>query len=62
VEAIVTDAGRYMLGGPWRVEEELIRSVSLPLNLDQNRHHNFHAALSAMRRAAKMRARELPVM
>ncbi len=47
---------------PWRVEEELIRSVSLPLNLDQNRHHNFHAALSAMRRAAKMRARELPVM
>ena len=47
---------------PWRVEEGLIRSVSLPLNLDQNRHHNFHAALSALRRAAKMRARESPVV
>ncbi len=49
-------------GEPWRVEEELIRSVSLPLNLDQNRNHRFHAVLSEMRRAAKMRARELPVM
>ena len=49
-------------GAPWRVEEELIRSVSLPLNLDQNRHHNFHAALSAMRRAAKMRAQKLPIV
>jgi hypothetical protein len=47
---------------PWRVEEELIRSVSLPLNLDQNRHHTFHSVLSKMRRAAKMRAREMPVM
>jgi len=47
---------------PWRVEEELIRSVSLPLNLDQNRNHSFHAALSEKRRVAKMRARELPVI
>jgi hypothetical protein len=47
---------------PWLVEEELIRSVSLPLNLDQNRHHNFHAALSAMRRSAKMRAQKLPIV
>jgi hypothetical protein len=47
---------------PWRVEEELIRSVSLPLNLDQNRNHTFHAELSATRRAAKARARDLPVV
>ena len=47
--------------GPWRVEEQLIRSVSLPLNLDQNRHHGFHSVLSEKRRAAKARARELPV-
>lgn len=46
---------------PWRVEEQLIRSVSLPLNLDQNRHHGFHSELSEKRRAAKARARELPV-
>ena len=28
---------------PWRIEEQMIRSVSLPLNLDQNRHHGFHS-------------------
>jgi len=48
-------------GEPWRVEEELIRSVSLPLNLDQNRNHGFHAQLTERRRVAKARARELPV-
>ena len=26
---------------PWRIEKHMIRSVSLPLNLDQNRHHGF---------------------
>ena len=30
---------------PWRIEEHIIRSVSLPLNLDQNRHHGFHPEL-----------------
>ena len=47
---------------PWRIEEHMIRSVSLPLNLDQNRHHGFHSELSERRRAAKARARELPVV
>ena len=28
---------------PWRIEEQMIRSISLPLNLDQNRHHGFHS-------------------
>ncbi len=47
---------------PWIVEEELIRRVSLPLNLDQNRHHAFHTRLSEMRRSAKARARQLPAL
>jgi hypothetical protein len=46
---------------PWKTEEYLIRSVSLPLNLEQNRHHLFHSELSGLRRAAKARARLLPV-
>lgn len=46
---------------PWSVEEALIRSASLPLNLDQNRHHGFHAHLSERRRAAKAHARSSPL-
>lgn len=41
---------------PWRLEERLIASLSLPLNLEQNRHHAFHEQLSALRRAARRRA------
>jgi hypothetical protein len=47
---------------PWVVEEQLIATVSLPLSLDQNRNHTFHAKLSAIRRDAKRRARELPCL
>jgi hypothetical protein len=47
---------------PWRVEEELIASMNLPINLDQNRNHAFHQALSDLRRAAKARARVLPIL
>jgi hypothetical protein len=47
---------------PWKLEEELIQAVSLPLNLDQNRNHPFHAALSATRKEAKRKARSLPVV
>jgi len=47
---------------PWEPEKELIGSVSLPLNLDQNRTHPYHPDLSALRRAAKNRARELPIL
>ena len=46
---------------PWKIEEYLIRTVSLPLNLDQNRHHLFHSELSRIRRVAKARARESPI-
>jgi hypothetical protein len=46
---------------PWKTKECLIRTVSLLLNLDQNRHHLFHSKLSEVRREAKARARELPI-
>lgn len=49
-------------GSPWDREETLIRDVSLPLNLDQNNHHSFHADLTACRRDAKKKARELPII
>jgi hypothetical protein len=46
---------------PWRIEKHMIRSASLPLNLNQNRHHGFH---SSLRRdgARRKRERELPVV
>ncbi|SCL70398.1 hypothetical protein GA0070606_5386 [Micromonospora citrea] len=46
---------------PWKLEEELIRSCVLPLNLDQNRHGSFHGQLSALRATQRAQARLLPV-
>ena len=46
---------------PWEAEDALIRSVSLLLNLRGNRHHPFHAQMTAIRATAKQRARLLPV-
>jgi hypothetical protein len=46
---------------PWVLEEQLIARWSLPLNLDQNS-RSFRPVLSAMRSAAKQRAKELPVL
>lgn len=46
---------------PWEIEEQLIRSLVLPLNLDQNRHSPFHQELSARRAEQKALARSLPV-
>jgi hypothetical protein len=46
---------------PWKAEEYLIRTVSLPLNLAQNRHHVFHSELSEIRDLARARAKELPI-
>lgn len=42
---------------PWRLEHELLGKVDLPLNLDDNRDHPFHAELSRTRAEAKARAR-----
>ncbi len=47
---------------PWLLEHELITATPLPLNLDMNKHHPFHAALSACRSSAKRTARELPIL
>jgi hypothetical protein len=45
---------------PWKIEEEAISSVSLPLNLDQNSHHRFYAKLSQIRSDARQRAKASP--
>jgi hypothetical protein len=50
----------FVTDEPEAVEAYLIHNVSLPLNLDQN-NHPFKPALAAMRAAARMQARELPV-
>ncbi len=49
-------------GYPWRVESELIKRLTLPLNLDQNQHSPFRAALSAARAEQRAAARTLPVL
>jgi hypothetical protein len=47
---------------PWKLEEELIAAVNLPLNLDMNNVNVFHPVLSELRRAAKVKARALPLL
>lgn len=46
---------------PWKLEEELIKTCVLPLNLDQNRHSPFHSQLSELRARQRAQARLLPV-
>ncbi len=46
---------------PWRMEEELISTICVPLNLDQNRSNRFHPVVSERRRLAIIRARDLPI-
>lgn len=46
---------------PWELEAQLIASLSLPLNLDQNQHHGFSAELSRIRSQARRRARQLDI-
>ncbi|MFH8485265.1 GIY-YIG nuclease family protein [Streptomyces longisporoflavus] len=48
-------------GEPWGVESECISRLDLPLNLDQNRHNDFHGRLTKLRAHARQRARELPI-
>ena len=47
---------------PWKLEEELIRTLSLPLNLNKNKSHAFCPILSAKRKNAKAKAQDLPVV
>lgn len=47
---------------PWEPEHALIAAWALPLNLDQNSHSPYAIQLSAVRRAARTSARELPIV
>jgi hypothetical protein len=47
---------------PWVAEEEMIARVDLPLNLDQNSHHSFHAFLTKSRARQRETAQALPVI
>lgn len=46
---------------PWLLEQELLPTHSLPLNIQDSRHHPFCATLTELRRSAKEQARELGV-
>ena len=46
---------------PWIIEKEILSQVSLPLNIQDNKHHPFSTQLSEMCRNAKRIARELPI-
>lgn len=46
---------------PWVLEDELINSVSLPLNIQGNSHHQFQKTLSAFRSDARSTANDLPI-
>lgn len=47
---------------PWVLEEEAIKELSLPLNLKGNEHHPFHSSLTNIRKKAKEKARNLPII
>jgi len=47
---------------PWKLEHTLISSLHLPLNLDQNAGNEFYPVLTRLRRAAKVKARALPIL
>jgi len=47
---------------PWELEDELIATLDLPLNLDGNSRHPYRAYLSALRSSAARNAESLPVV
>ncbi|WP_232077154.1 GIY-YIG nuclease family protein [Mycolicibacterium aichiense] len=52
----------YPTPQPWLLEDHLLETQDLPLNLDKNNRNPFHSQLSDARAAAKARARSLPVL
>ena len=46
---------------PWLLEGELLRTLSVPLNLDGNRDHPFRQHLSALRVKARAQGRAFPL-
>jgi hypothetical protein len=47
---------------PWKLEDQLIRTLSLPLNLQDNGKHPFHPVLTEIRRRAREQARQMPIL
>ena len=47
---------------PWKLEDEVIRELSFPLNLKRNEHHPFYRSLAKLRKTEKERARNLPII
>ncbi len=47
---------------PWELEDELIATLDVPLNLEGNSRNAFHSALSEVRRRAVVTADSLPVV
>ncbi len=47
---------------PWLLEKELIATLDLPLNLQENKHNAFHADLTRHTAEAEKKARDLPVL
>jgi hypothetical protein len=48
--------------GPWILEEQLIRELFLPLNLEMNQHNTNYPIVSGVRGKAKAKARNLPIV
>jgi len=46
---------------PWMVEAALLKSLSLPLNIQDNSHHPFSETLARLRAEARQAARKLPI-
>jgi hypothetical protein len=46
---------------PWELEEELIATLDVPLNLQGNAHNGFYRELKRLRAEAEQNARDLPV-
>ncbi|NTU73801.1 hypothetical protein HGB07_06595 [Candidatus Roizmanbacteria bacterium] len=46
---------------PWILEEELLHTFALPLNIQGNRHHSFAAELNKIRKRAIANAKEAPI-
>lgn len=47
---------------PWVLEDYLLKTLSLPLNIDGNAKHPFCPRLKELRRKAVIRAQELPIV
>jgi hypothetical protein len=47
---------------PWVLEEELITSLDVPLNLQGKAHNRFYPTLKRLRAEAEQVARNLPVI